>query len=145
MTGGRAIPGKRAAASATGRRFVGRRFVGRGGDGRGGDGRRGIGCGILAGFVLLVAGCSIDPYERTGLWRPRGSNDGNLAAQVADPNDLVRGKETASSDGVLAAAAIDRLHRGKVKELATGSFQSAPFNISVSNSGGGSSDADGSN
>ena len=40
----------------------------------------------------LLAGCNqIDPYRRPGTWRPDGVNDGNIAAMVQDPRDLVHG------------------------------------------------------
>lgn len=68
--------------------------------------------------LLAAAGCqATDPYERTGVWRPNGSNDANLTAMVASPGDLVSGVGDGTSNGHLAVAAIDRLLSDKVKPL----------------------------
>lgn len=46
--------------------------------------------------TLLLTGCDtpqqIDPYRREGVWRPEGVVAANLAAQVANPEDLRRGR-----------------------------------------------------
>lgn len=70
-------------------------------------------------IVLALGGCALtDPYLREGSWRPLGVNDANLVQMVANPSDLVSGTASATgSDGHLAAAAIDRLRRDKVKSL----------------------------
>jgi hypothetical protein len=77
--------------------------------------------GLLAiGLPLAMSACAwSDPMEREGLWTPRGANNGNLAAQIVDPYDLVQGKNAPMSDGVLAAGAVDRLYTGKVKTPTT--------------------------
>ena len=68
--------------------------------------------------TLAVAGCSsTDPLTRDGLWHPNGANEANLAAMVADPADLVRGKAAEGSDGQLAAAAVARLRLDRLKRL----------------------------
>ncbi|MGI4941903.1 MAG: CpaD family pilus assembly lipoprotein [Janthinobacterium lividum] len=72
---------------------------------------------VLLG-VLAIASCtSTDPLTRDGLWQPSGANEANLAAMVADPADLVRGKEAEGSDGQRAAAAVARLRLDRVKPL----------------------------
>lgn len=87
--------------------------------------------------ILAVAGCALtDPLERAGAWHSRGSNTGNLAAQVVDPSDLVRGKESDSSNGVLAAMAIDRLYRDKVKDLPSTDFRVNGGGVAGSTGGG---------
>ena len=72
------------------------------------------------GLILFVvlAGCAAeDPLTRPGLWHPVGANDANLAAMVADPNDLVTGVVDPRMDGQVAAAAVARYRAGKVKDL----------------------------
>jgi len=72
----------------------------------------------LAGLFGL-AGCNAtDPLTRTDLWHPMDTNAMNIAAQVAMPSDLVRGRQAAeSADGQEAAAAIRRLRQDRVKPL----------------------------
>lgn len=68
--------------------------------------------------VLAVAGCEeYDPLYRDGLWEPMHVNRANLTMAVANPADLVRGHGVPTADGQLAAAAVQRLHEGKVKKL----------------------------
>jgi hypothetical protein len=78
---------------------------------------------LLMGATLAFGGCAAtEPWEAQGGWHPRGINDGNLAAMISDPNDLVRGRSTTMTDGYLAAAAVDRLYTGKVKVAPTTSL-----------------------
>lgn len=68
--------------------------------------------------VLSAAGCqATDPFLRQGYWNPRGTNNANLATMVDDPMDLVRGRGDGPADGNLAAAAVTRLRRDRVKSL----------------------------
>ncbi len=50
----------------------------------------------LAGLMaasLLFSGCeATDPYKREGMWRPEGVVNANLAAQIANPQDMLRGR-----------------------------------------------------
>ena len=71
------------------------------------------------GLAAILQGCaSTDPLLNTEHWNPTGVNEANIAAQVANPADLVRGREMpAGSDGQLASAAILRLRSGHVKQL----------------------------
>ncbi len=48
---------------------------------------------LLSAIALMaLAGCAAtDPYERAGVWRPDGAVQGDMAAMVADPHDLVVG------------------------------------------------------
>ncbi len=75
----------------------------------------------LAALATLVglAGCgpAYDPLTREGLWTPNHANHANLTLMVANPADLVRGTGRGTSDGQLAAAAVDRLRQDKVKKL----------------------------
>ena len=62
---------------------------------------------------LALAGCSkYDPYERAGIWKPSGVNDANIAAMVADPADLTRGREKAGGTVRTATTAVERLWQG---------------------------------
>ena len=72
----------------------------------------------ILSLLLVLSGCAAeDPLTRPGLWQPVGANDANLAAMVADPNDLVTGVVDRHMDGQVAAAAVARYRAGKVKEL----------------------------
>ena len=74
---------------------------------------------LLAGLklaVLPLAGCADgyrDSYVRAGTWHPQGVNDMNIAAQVADPHDLVRGRDIAQPNYRTSAAAVADLWSGK--------------------------------
>lgn len=48
---------------------------------------------LCLGLVALAcAGCAMtDPYQRDGMWQPTGAIPANIAAMVADPNDLIAG------------------------------------------------------
>lgn len=60
-----------------------------------------------------LAGCSAtDPYERAGIWRPSGVNEANIAAQVANPADLVRGRGEAGGSVRGSSTAVERLWQG---------------------------------
>jgi type IV pilus biogenesis protein CpaD/CtpE len=67
----------------------------------------------LAGLMaasLLLSGCeATDPYKREGMWRPEGVVNANLAAQLANPGDLVRGRGDASPVQRQATNAVTRL------------------------------------
>ena len=67
-------------------------------------------CLAIAASALSLTGCkSRDPYYRTDVWQPDGANAANLAAMVADPHDLIRGR---GDNRVLAkepAQAVEKL------------------------------------
>jgi type IV pilus biogenesis protein CpaD/CtpE len=69
--------------------------------------------------IGLLAGCAAtDPLLNENTWHPIGVNEQNIAAQVANPVDLLHGREpTGGTDGGLAADAILRLRIGHVKAL----------------------------
>jgi len=72
----------------------------------------GVPSAMLLG-ILALAGCSqTDPYERAGVWRPSDVNSANIAAQVANPADLVRGREDNRGSVRVPTAAVDRLWAG---------------------------------
>jgi hypothetical protein len=68
--------------------------------------------------ILAVAGCEdYDPLYRDGVWHPMHVNRTDLTLMAANPADLVRGHGTQTTDGQVAAAAVQRLHDNKVKNL----------------------------
>jgi type IV pilus biogenesis protein CpaD/CtpE len=72
-------------------------------------------------LILLVslAGCAAqDPYRRTDVWYPSGSNDGNIAAQAVRPHDLIIGRSTTEGeDARVSADAVERVWEGQDKPL----------------------------
>jgi hypothetical protein len=92
---------------------------------------------LRIGLIVLAAtalgGCAVmDPFERPGVWRPIGANDLNRELQVARPTDLVLGRGATDTDGLTAAAAVDRLRHDRAKPLPENSISP------VGGSGGGS-------
>lgn len=85
----------------------------------------------LAGLALAasLAGCaSTDPYHRAGIWTPAGVNDANIAAQVANPTDLARGRGNVTGTVRSAATAVDRLWQGAPpRQQGQGQQQANPF------------------
>jgi type IV pilus biogenesis protein CpaD/CtpE len=88
-------------------------------------------CGGVA-MVMTLTGCGgdtanyLDPYTKPYAWHPTGAPTANLAAQLANPHDLVVGRGTNEGDSKEAAGAIERV------------WQDRPKPIVSSNSGGGS-------
>jgi len=75
--------------------------------------------GGCEGILSPVFNPTTDPLTREGLWHPDHANRADLVAQVANPTDLVHGVAATSGDGLLATAAITRLHADKTKALAS--------------------------
>ena len=67
--------------------------------------------------ALLSACAATDPLLNPNDWNPTGANEANIAAQVANPADLERGRAASGTDGEQAAAAVLRLRTGHVKAL----------------------------
>jgi type IV pilus biogenesis protein CpaD/CtpE len=64
-------------------------------------------------FVLLfsslgLTGCYLDPYQNPNDWSMTGATGKNIAAQAANPSDLISGKSNPYSNGVAASAAVDK-------------------------------------
>ncbi|HTU55241.1 MAG TPA: hypothetical protein VMF62_14850 [Acetobacteraceae bacterium] len=82
----------------------------------------------LKPLVLLVAlaagGCTMtnNPVYREGTWHPTGANEANLAAEVANPHDLVAGESAAGTPGPLAVLPVESLRADKVKPLPSDSI-----------------------
>jgi hypothetical protein len=77
-------------------------------------------CALLVPLALCSGCDATDPYQRAGLWQPDGAVQGDIAAMVANPHDLVAGQGPASPaqygpDGVLP------LWNGNPKALLTNS------------------------
>jgi hypothetical protein len=72
-------------------------------------------------FALLAGCAQTDPYQRPGMWRPDAVNDGNIAAMVQDPRDLVRGHPAQGPEWTTGTAAVDRLWQDKPRPLLLGS------------------------
>ena len=70
-------------------------------------------------LLLGSSGCSMvtNPMLREGTWHPRGANAANLAAMVANPNDLVSGEAAEGAPGAVAVAPVEALKADKVKPL----------------------------
>ncbi len=80
---------------------------------------------VLLLLLLLPAACAqTDPFYRAGDWTPQGANARNLAAMLAEPSDMVRGRGDTGADSPLAIAAVTRLMNGKPKPLANATSQS---------------------
>lgn len=90
----------------------------------------------LALGVVLLGGCEDrDPYRRTDVWRPTGAPQANLAAMVANPQDLIRGHGVNRSDPKVANTAIQHIWTDTPKPLLDATGQA---------SGGGGSGGSGS-
>jgi hypothetical protein len=84
---------------------------------------------IAAGAMIFLTGCdALEPYGRVGAWQPTGVNEANLTLMAVNPADLVYGQAIKPSDGLTAAAPIDRLRKDHVKPLqdSGGSTSAAP-------------------
>jgi type IV pilus biogenesis protein CpaD/CtpE len=73
---------------------------------------------LLASAVLTLAGCAdLDPYHRQHVWYPTGASQANVAAMVANPEDLIRGRGNAKVDGAVAENAVTRVRQDRPKPL----------------------------
>ncbi len=91
--------------------------------------RRGVSKSCRPALVglLLVSGCATtDPYLKPAQWQPVGANARNLAAMVANPNDLIRGHGDRYTVGSQAAVPVTALLAGKAAPLPSSSSESAP-------------------
>lgn len=72
-------------------------------------------------LLLVVTGLSAcaetDPYNRNYSWQPTGANAHNIAAQVVNKNDLIRGRGATTSDPIESVTPIFRLYEGKPNPL----------------------------
>jgi type IV pilus biogenesis protein CpaD/CtpE len=71
-------------------------------------------CAVAALTLLTLTGCDqIDPLTRPYVWHPTDINVHNIAAQVDNPADLIRGRETKSRRAMQESDAVDHLWAGK--------------------------------
>ena len=79
-------------------------------------------------YVLSTPSCarrSVSTFSNSQdpSWSDFGcSVNGNMAAMVADPHDLIAGQTGGETDSAISGAAIDRLLQDKVKKLETQTF-----------------------
>lgn len=99
----------------------------------------------LIGGTLALAGCQeLDPYTREGTWQPTGANQGNLAAMVANPQDLIHGRGQRAEDTKEPTLAINRIWTDTPKTLLDPGGGSSSSGSSGSGSGSGSGSSGGS-
>ena len=73
---------------------------------------------LAAASVMVLVGCmDRDPYRRTDVWRPTGANSSNIAAQVANPNYLIRGQSGARATSAAQVLAVDRIVTDQARPL----------------------------
>ena len=75
----------------------------------------------LIGCAATLAGCGDrDPYRRNDVWYPTGANAANLAAMVANPNDLTTGRSDRRQLVSVPAKAVGRVWSDTPKSLTPG-------------------------
>lgn len=73
--------------------------------------------GMVIGVLMLTACQDMDPYTRTDMWQPSGANAGNIAAMVANPYDLIRGRGVTIVDSKESNIAIGHIWSDTPKAL----------------------------
>jgi len=69
-------------------------------------------------FLLALTNCSImEPLDQSYHWRAHNVYKENIAAQVDNPSDLVKGRPLPASDAHTATSAVQRWHDDRVKKL----------------------------
>ena len=72
-------------------------------------------------LLFIAAGLSAcaetDPYTRNYSWQPTGANANNIAAQVANKKDLIRGRGVTTSDPIESVTPIFKLYEGNPRPL----------------------------
>ncbi len=105
--------------------------------------------GLMLVGAGLLAGCGdLDPYRKPYAWHPTGANQANIAAMVANPQDLIRGRGSALTGSEPAILAIGRVRQDQPKPIAAtgGGGQGTGYggNSGGGAAGGGSGTAPGS-
>ncbi len=98
-------------------------------------------CALLAAVLSIAACQEMDPYARNDMWQPTGANAGNIAAMVANPYDLIRGRGSDRTDSNEPVLAIHRVNTDHPKALLDPGGDSGS---STGSSGGGGSGGGGS-
>ncbi len=97
----------------------------------------------LAGLLLLAACAERDPFRRDDVWKPTGANAGNLAAMVANPDDLIVGRTSTRGDTKASTIAIQHIWDGNPQPLTSGSGGGGGSSSSGSSGSGGGSGGSG--
>jgi len=64
----------------------------------------------LIGATLALAGCTqFDPYQRTGTWHTNNAINHNIAVELQNPSDMIRGESTPVITGGIAVKAISTI------------------------------------
>ena len=92
---------------------------------------------VIASVLVLAACQDMDPYTRANTWQPTGANAGNIAAMVANPYDLIRGRGVDRIDAKASDRAIDHIWEDKPKKLPD--IGSMSTSVGSGGSGGGGS------
>lgn len=83
---------------------------------------------MLSTASLALTGCYGDPYQNPADWAATGAARENIAQQTADKSDLIQGKSDDLSNGVAAAAGVDKALGGAAGTAA--GLQTAPPELS---------------
>jgi uncharacterized membrane protein YgcG len=105
--------------------------------------RWGLVAATLATLLSLPACENRDPYERHDVWTPTGSNMANIAAQVANPYDLIRGRGETTTDTKASELAVEHIITDQPKTISTGGSGGSSGSSGSSGGGGGSGGSSG--
>ena len=65
---------------------------------------------VLIGATLALTGCTqFDPYQRTGTWHANNAINHNIAVELQNPSDLIRGESHPVLTGGMAVGAISAI------------------------------------
>ncbi len=91
---------------------------------------------LLVGSALLLAGCTqFEPSQRPDAWHETGAPMHNIAAELVNPEDLVRGSGQPVLTGAIAENAIGSGMK-TIKSAGTGARGSASGNSASGGLGG---------
>ncbi len=66
----------------------------------------------LIGATLALAGCTqFDPYQRTGTWHANNAINHNIAVELQNPSDMIRGESHPVITGGIAVGAISGIEK----------------------------------
>ena len=92
----------------------------------------------FAACLGILAACgNRDPYKRDDVWYPTGANAANLAAQVVNPDDLIRGRSDPKQLAAGPAKSVSRVLTDTPKSLTPGSSSGSGGGSGAGGGGGG--------